>query len=547
MRKHQLTYFLLILCVSCAQTQKKELAEIRSFVLNKEYVQAEEKLEKSSLKKDEKSKLLYEVYKAHLLYFQDKLELAAKAFNEASKTVDKLFTKSIKSKIASGLINDTEDVYYGALYERSLIYYYQSLVNLKLGIQTPQEQKKYFDRARSVLVAWDSFDDDIKRSHDYKSIQSLDFFRQYYAAEIHEFLGEKTDLEIALQLYKDAKENLRRVAPAYNYFGEVTEETIKLLQDKLNDKKVKLKTKLNENKHFNELMAKIELKILRVAKKIRPSEYRALKKQFKISDTEIKEVKQKIIFESGLINEVKAKDYAFNLNTAIDSMEDSGSKKLIQGIGVPIITYFAMGTLGLGYVSQHGDVTVYSEHSAGREIVKEVGVEFEIPVVSLPMYENDYSVIVENIKGEEVANVKLTPLGLINELSYINNHEFFDENFSKRVSRIGTKYAIAILAAYSTYTTMNENENTAPFAKAAAVGQYLISQKAIKETEKADVRHWGTLPGSIYSLDLNLEAGDYNLFLVENVSPESVEKNKKLLQKISIKKQDRSLFTHRIF
>ena len=228
-------------------------------------------------------------------------------------------------------------------------------------------------------------------------------------------------------------------------------------------------------------------------------------------------------------------------------MEDSGSKKLIQGIGVPIITYFAMGTLGLGYVSQHGDVTVYSEHSAGREIVKEVGVEFEIPVVSLPMYENDYSVIVENIKGEEVANVKLTPLGLINELSYINNHEFFDENFSKRVSRIGTKYAIAILAAYSTYTTMNENENTAPFAKAAAVGQYLISQKAIKETEKADVRHWGTLPGSIYSLDLNLEAGDYNLFLVENVSPESVEKNKKLLQKISIKKQDRSLFTHRIF
>lgn len=547
---------------------------MRHLFAQRNFDQALSIVTEGELKKDKKNKLLYLMEQGTLYYYKNEFKKASVIFVEANELVDKLYTKSIREKIASSILNDNSETFYGSIFERSLLYYYQAMSFYQLALAkqytvpfknkegitefkikklTKNEIKKSYDKVRSTLIAWDSFFKDLRRTIKNKTILTQDLLSKMLAAQLHERLGTRRDHEISMILYQDALKLLVQIGPAYNAFNK-------------NFKKynLELKKKLSTNKKVSSISSKykdlrpeyegtldfIKFKILKFYKLKRKYQYRAQLKKLKPSKTVIKELKalkkgrSSFLLEIGQVQELQGHDYILNLRTAIEGIEDPGSRAIIEGIGVPILTYFAAGPLGLGYVSHHGNVSIYSRHNAGEAMVKEIGLEFEMPKVSEPIAPEQYFLQFKQ-NDKIIKEQKLEFIAPISGNAFISNQESIENAFKSRSVRIGVKYALAIAAAYGTYKKVQETSGEL-FAKPAAMAQFLLSQKGIKASESADIRHWTTVPANIVSCDISLDAGEYEVIAVRK--SEKGETN--LVQKlgaVSISKDKESLFSYRLF
>ena len=205
---------ILFLLGSCALQSRKDQNKLREHFVKQEFVQAEKYLESSSLKSED-NQLLYLMDKGTLAFYQKRYHKAAKIFVEANELVDQLYTKSVRKMIASSIINDNSQVFYGSLFERSMLYYYQAMSFYRLAETGFYYQEKQVDgkvqliktelsdaqiqtntnRVRSTLIAWNSFYQEMKRLGA-KTFLVDDFSARYFAATMHEVLGTKRDKEI---------------------------------------------------------------------------------------------------------------------------------------------------------------------------------------------------------------------------------------------------------------------------------------------------------------------------------------------------------------
>lgn len=515
--------------------------------------------------------------RGNILFYQGNYKEASDVFMEANQLVDRLYTKSIREKLVSSILNDTGETFYGSVFERSLLYYYQAMSFYKLYLQgeyvreikqddgkiitetiklTKAQRNKLKDNTRNSLMAWDSFFSDIKRMKGVKTFLKDDLVSKTIAAKLHYYLNTRRDKEIALQLYKDAKEILVRVGPAYKSFNKDFKK-YNLDLRKVYDgdlKKSKLKSK-NLTSTYQNTIDYIDYRILKITKEIRRGQFKKTVKFLKPRKEILELVKKEkatnvsVLLEVGHIQQLQGKDYSLNLRSAIENVKNPTSKALIEGIGVPILTAFAMGPLGLGYVSHHGNVSIYSSHSAGTAVMKEVGIEFEMPYVKESSDHDRFEIHI--YQGEKLLKKKsLALLSSLSDTAFINSQEMIENSFKSRSLRVGVKYAVAIAAAYGTYKKVQESAGEL-FAKPAAITQFLVSSKAIKESEKADARHWSLLPSSLMSLDLRLKPGDYRLELVEykaKVKGKPQEVARKLnLGDIKVEPKKKSLFSYRAF
>lgn len=547
----------LIILGGCASQSRKDQDSLRRYFVQKDFSKAEQYLESSSLKKEE-NKLLYLMDKGTLAYYQERYFEAAKVFNEANELVDRLYTKSVRELIASSIINDNTKTFYGSIFERSMLYYYKAMSFYQLAKKgsyqlkikkekgeeivtkklSPQGIKRNLDRVRSSLIAWNGFYDEMKQLRGAKTFLKDDYASRFYAATIHEALGTRKDLEIAFNLYKEVYDNFKLYAPTYKIFNDKFKEYNGELRDYF-DKKIKKKAVKSRvlTKRYKETENYLKFKILDMAKKVRPSQYKRIGRKLKPTGYNYEEANVLFQIEAKTINPTKGKDYVLNLRTAIDEIEDPNKKALINGIGVPILTAFAFGTLGLGYASHHGNVTVYHRHGAGEALAKEIGIEFELPDAE-PNTDKIYDQLILKQGEAVVETVSLAPINSLSDIAFVNAQERVSNSFNKRAARVGVKYALAILAAYTTYKQMEEKNGL--LAGPIAAGQYLLSQKAIKESEKADVRHWTTLPNLILSARLKLSPGSYKVYL-------KTEKTEKYLDDLVVEDSKKAIFTHRVF
>lgn len=552
---------LLILCfISCASGVRDQQTKILEEFKDKNFESALSELEESKFKEDEKLKLLYLMEKGSLLYYSKNFQKAARVYSEANELVDKLYTKSVREQLASSLINDNSKTFYGSVFERSLLFYYQAMSFYKLSQQDSYQDSKgktvkissiekdgYLNSARSTLLAWDTFFEDLKRSSNFKSILQVDLTSKLMAAKIHEQIGTRRDLEIALQLYKDAQDSLKRFAPAYKIFNEDYIEYNKNLAAVLNEEKKGKDLKFEKKSLFYSEGEKfIDQNILRLSKILRPKEYRALKNKLKLDEPKFLNQQVDVVVELGFINRLQSKNFAFNLNTALQNIEDPGTRAVVEGIGVPVLTYFALGELGLGYVTRTENLTIYSGHNAGMELTKELGVEFKLPFVEAPGELNTFVINVINEEDKVVTSKPLIIMNSLNDLSFINSQEMIEASFTKRSLRVGLKYVAAITAAYATYKQMEKN-NGVLIARATALTQFLLSAKAISATEAADDRHWATLPAYLTQVQLDLPPGKYKLELVESSLNAETPSKKQILGDLNIDPNKQSLFSYRAF
>ena len=80
---------------------------------------------------EERSELLNKLEKGTTYYLKNDYFQAMQYFKEAREISDNLYTISIKKKLAS-ILNANLDNYYGEIYERSLLRFYESLIHYNL-------------------------------------------------------------------------------------------------------------------------------------------------------------------------------------------------------------------------------------------------------------------------------------------------------------------------------------------------------------------------------------------------------------------------------
>jgi hypothetical protein len=537
---------LLFLCASCAIKSRQDQDKIRAYYKQKQFQEALTFLDTSDLKKKKENTLLYLMEKGKLLYKLKKFERSSAIFLKANELVDKLYTKSIRETIASGLLSDNSKSYYGSVFERSMLYYYQAMSYLKLSESSSvyAEKRKYLFKSRASLLAWDSFFQEINRKSGLKTLYRGSLIGKTLAGLVHERIGGSTERSIALQLYKDAAKILKTQGLTYRSFNLRNTSYITSIKDK--KKKKEISKEVNKTSRYKDLKDYIDFKILSLTRQIRNYDFKKMVKRYKPSKSVIAEAKKKhnvsILVEDGLVSPMRAKVQSYTLASAIDSIKNPTTRDLVRAIGLPVITYFAMGPLGLGVPARSGNYVFFNSHNVGTSITQEAGIEFEMPAVDIAddKVEISKTLQVYSEDGKQkILEKSLTLFGALSDVAFLQANERASNSYKKVGAKIAIKHLVAIIAAFQTYNQMKKN-GAEIFAKPAAFGQYVLSAKAISASEKADVRHWTTLPDAVRTTDLNLKPGKYKLLLKNTKGKESTISD---LGLISVSSETRQVFS----
>ena len=235
----------------CATGQNREsVKKLQSFVKTGNFNKALALAKGEKFYSEKRSKLLklLEVGTVHYLnqsYFQ-----ALQSFDKAQNLSDKLFTVSIKGKLASAVMNSNMDNYYGEKYERATIRFYQALchfmlyqkgsyeaftrveekknkegkilirkIEVKKVILSAKRKRTHLMGARASILNWDTLLESYRAVSAGEPTYKDDILAKVFGAFIHEQMGTRGDKQIAKKLYEKAKEILVKnfgIYPAFN-------------------------------------------------------------------------------------------------------------------------------------------------------------------------------------------------------------------------------------------------------------------------------------------------------------------------------------------
>jgi hypothetical protein len=463
---------ILLFFISCASSYKETSGKIRQLVTENKHQEAIELLQKSSLKDEANSRLLYIIELGLLEHYRGNYDASITHLSEAREILDALYTTRVSNKLKAFVTSDSADLFYGEKYEASLIHFYLALNHYMKADQEVDQTKRRIslEQARADILAWDSFLTEMKNERLGQALFKEDLLAKTFGALVHESQGNAKDDQIALQLYKDAHVVLFRnynLFPTFNESYEVFKENFEKLPG-LSEQEVAGKYVL-ATKHSPALKDFLNTKILYLTKKVNPQDLKtqiaSLKPSKEILDQLQRPTSQiTFLIQDGLITEKMAKKYEIPLQLGVYST-------FALGLGVaPLITY----------------ELPYTEPSSTLELARLQAIDKD-----------------GVLKGEAPLSV-IAPLGELAQQA-INEHS--RAVAVKTGARLVTKHIAAIAAAQITYQSIaKENPSiawlTATLGHSAAIA-------AINESEKADVRFWSTLPSNIRMGNLSLSEGTY--------------------------------------
>ncbi len=489
MKKHFQNIFILsglLILQACSSGGREERKELRNFFQTGAYDQGLQYIDKSKFYQDKDEKLLALMEKGMLLHAKGDYEKSSQVLDEARALSDQLYTVSVSKKTEKVLLNDNYDIFYGEMYERSFLRFYLSL-NAILNYQKTKSRDDLF-RARAEVVGWDSFLASVKEDRLGKSVYKNDLLLKLYGAKIHEIVGTPEDRQIALQLYKDARDVLLKnynTYPSFNSrYKDFKSDFSKLASMNISEVKKKYITETELQKNIQEY---ISANIERLSKK----ETKKIMKDIKTPLT--------LVLEKGMIAEKIADKSSYSL--------DFLSKE-------PVVALFVADVLGLmPSPNSYNPGGAFGGIVVASLALKNVGISFELPKIlnTTPPLKQTLVVLDKNNKEILTKEIPLVdPMGDIAEEAVFESSAW---TYTRTGVRLATKHAAAIAASFATYKALGggkKGDNNF-LAKNAAVIQYIGASKAIEESEKADTRFWSTLPNEIRLIDLDLNPGTYHL------------------------------------
>lgn len=459
--------------------------ELKNFFAAGAYDQGLQYIEKSKFYQDKNERLLTLMEKGMLLHAKGEWEQSSLALDEARTLSAQLYTVSVSKKAEKALLNDNFDVFYGEIYERSLLHFYLSL-NAILNYQKTGKRDDLF-KARAEVLAWDSFLNSIKEDRLGSSVYKNDLLLKLYGAKIHEMMATREDRQIALQLYKDAGDVIFKnynTYPSFNLnYKEFKKDFSKLAGLPASEVKKKY---VAATDHQKLLQSYIEQNIARLSK---PAKKTLLDLRTPVT----------LILEKGIIAEKVADKNFYGL--------DFLAKE-------PIVALFVADVLGLlPTPNSYNPGGAFLGIGVASVALKSVGVGFELPKILNVSAPKQQTLVITTPEGKEVLTKDIP---LINPLGDIAEEAVFEGSawtYARVGFRLAAKHASAIAASFATYKALgggNKGQN-AFLAKNAALIQYIGAAKMIEESEKADTRNWSTLPNEIRLIDLDLLPGNYHL------------------------------------
>ena len=526
---------------------KDQMKEYRDAYALGDFEKAAITLEKSELKKDTKSLLLWHLEKGTLTLAQGNEDEAIIHFQTSLELIDQLYTTKLSSKAASLLINDASDEFYGASYERSYAHYFLA----KSLYSRYQKTKNNLDLqgARGTILAWDSYFTQLQRAASSKTLYQTDLMLKIFGGQVHEASGIRNDNQIALQLYKDALKILNTQGGVFTIFNEKSLDYIKSYEKEGKAPPAKLYAStpaLEDLKDF------LHYKILALTKDIRNSEFKSLVKDLKPKP----EIEKRaslgsgnvvLVLEEGLIPKKVGKPFNFGIKGAMNAVDNKGAKTFIATVGTEAVTLFAMNKLGMFPTQTANPGSFLFAHDVTRLAVQEAAVEFELPMIeNVPLVQRlEYFIL--NDKGVVIQRGPFPVVSDNGDIARIVLEEDVVSRYIKTGTRVAIRHLVAIVGAMKVYQSLKKgNDDGGDFlAKTAAMATYVGASKGIAMLEKADTRHWTTLPQALRMAEVKLPMGNYQLALGRYNGELPPDAPSKVLGDIQVTSSGKSIFTYK--
>ncbi len=506
------------LFAGCSTGEVNQRRQLRSLFLT-DSNQALEFLEKSSLAKEKKLRLLYFMERGLLLRAGGAYSAAALSMQNALELSEQWYKKSVSQRAATFALNENYENYYAAPIEHSMLYFYmassffelyQSGVNRSYDLKThqlgttvqlsPSERQQALQQARAAVVAWNSFFEKMQKEG--TTIYRADLLMHLFGAKVHQTIGDSTDREIAKGLLDKASLVLKKIGyslPSFNQAG------------------AKFAQALSKNDGVISQSMRQNL--------IRPTSFsKDLTKYLKNEKKRISRKKSSyhlvsLVVEEGLVAPKRAKNIDIGLRGAIDNVKDPKLKVAIAAIGPALLLNFAYQTLGLK--PQNAGQALLLTQGIVAASMSEAAIRFEVPTIGpAPTKKLQYQL---STSQKDVSQGELNLINPISDIAQLNVEEKALKTVMKASGRVLVKHLLAIVSAYQTYQLVNKNSQSAFFAKTAGVAAYLAGSRLIKESEKADLRQWATLPNAVYMTTLSLKPGIYKIQLGDSSYKHLVE------------------------
>lgn len=489
----------------CASQATKDQLHMRDLIDDKNFTAAIEVLEKSDLAKKPGDKVLYLMELGSLYFYQGIFSQAAMSWQKALELIAAQYTK-VSTVVTSTLVSDQLKEYHPKDYEISYLYYHQALAFYFEYLKT--QDRKFLLQARASIVAWDVFLQNISIDQKFKNLYFDDFYARFFAGVIHEAIGERSDLEVAYQLYKDAYQLFLLQGPTYNRYAvnaDYIEELMKTLKSKDNWRE-KLKALANkntkiENEKFQQTRKLLASKILLLAKNIRKNDLKKLQKELdlKVDDLSYNGL---IMMHDDWMNPLHAKKIRLSLSAAMK--DGSASQAVLAAVAQAGFMVFAAKILGSG-PSSSGSGGNVNFHYYGTGDLTELtagaaSLEFEIPDVKEPntnpeISEKKVVKVSFNETVEKVEEQNLITVQSFDDIIFQTIERQKALDLLLKGTRFASKHVAAMIASYALYKGMIANNSKHEgFAKLAAMASYMTSAKLINISERADVRYWSLLP-----------------------------------------------------
>lgn len=549
MVKIQTLFFfsLIFILVGCASKMKDQRKEYREAYKAADFDKASGILEKSVLKEDKKSLLLWHLEKGSLSLAQSNEDEAITNFQTALELIDRLFTTKLLSKAASLLINDASDEFYGASYERSYAHYF--LAKSLYARYQKTGAVSDLQGARATILAWDSYFAELQRSASSKTLYSTDLMLKIFGGQVHEVSGIRNDKQIALQLYKDALQILQTQGGIYSLFNEKSSDYIKHFEAEgsPSEKLFSGTPARDDLKNF------LSYKVLSLTKEIRGFDF---DREVKTLGTPQELVKKAslgsgnvvLLFEEGLIPQKVGKPFNFGLKGAANSIESPAAKAFISTVGVDLLTAFAMNKLGMIPEVTTNPGSFIFAHDMTRLAVQEASVEFELPMIEVvsPLQRYEYFILDE--KGVVIERGPLPIVSQNGEIARVVLEEDVVARYVKTGTRVAVRHILAIIAAMKVYQGLQKSSGEGGdfLAKTAAMATYVGASKGIAALEKADTRHWTTLPEAIRMAETKLSSGKYKVALGIYSGNQAPEAPARIIGDFQVNGSGKNIFTFRL-
>lgn len=469
-----------LLVIGCASQSQKTTQQLRDYIQTSDYQKALDYVRSNKFFPEERSRLLKLMEEATLLHITGKYYQSLLVFDRAQDLSDQLFTTSVSKKVVSAVASDSLDNYYGERYERSLIRFYQALNHYLISqvaryeaydkvpekILTTSEQQFHVSAARAKILEWDSLLENYRSTRGGESVYKDDLAAKMLGAFIHEQIGTRSDIRIAIDLYNHAKTIIFR---NYNTYPSLNEKYESFRKDfskfpQMSESDVSSQY-VSKTTHQKKLETYIDEKIK------------------ELSSGNQRTGNVHVVLQSGLISPKVAKVFDFPLPLAAASA--------------------LSGNMAFAFT------TTLLNTAAGSP----PSITFELPLVNIQKTDFDINMIVKSADGKIVKSTPLILIDPLSDIAYESMDEMKTATYSKIGARVALKHVSAIASAFVAYK-LAVNAGTPKFiAQMAAAGTYRIANSSIAESEKADLRYWLTLPNDIRMGSLDLNPGEYKITL----------------------------------